>query len=430
MNFRKTDEFKSSEIGPIPIAWDLKEISSISTVIGGGTPATKKTEYWGGNIPWLTPKDLSGYTFRYIGHGERSITEEGLNNSNAKIVPTNSILLTTRAPIGYLALAKNQLTTNQGFHSLIPKAGIHPLFLFYLLENNVERLKSSANGSTFGEVSGSTLKSLKFAIPEMDEQIRITEILASLDSKIELNQQTNKTLESIAQAIFKHWFIDFEFPDENGQPYKSSGGEMVDSELGEIPKGWEVLTLEDYGTFKNGINYLRDESGDTTFFIANVRNIANNRLLLKTSLDQINVNLNKAKEYFLRDKDILIARSASPGEVCLVLGDLENVIYSGFSIRYRLNNPSGYLYIFLIMQKLKKRLSNYSVGTTLQSINQETLKKLMFILPSSGVLSRFNMIGEQLLKKTYNNMVQNYGLSQIRDLLLPKLMSGFIICSL
>jgi type I restriction enzyme S subunit len=236
----------------------------------------------------------------------------------------------------------------------------------------------------------------------------------------------NKTLESIAQAIFKRWFIDFEFPNENGEPYKSSGGEMVESELGMIPKGWEISNLGTYGTFKNGINYLRGESGDTEFFIANVRNIANNRLLLKSSLDKININMNKAKEYFLIDKDILIARSASPGEVSLVLGNLENVIYSGFSIRYRLNKPSGYLYIFLIMQKLKERLSNFSVGTSLQSINQETLKNMKFVLPSSDVLNRFNLIDAHILEQTYNNLLQNYGLSQIRDLLLPKLMTGKI----
>ena len=340
------------------------------------------------------------------------------------LVEGPGIIIGRKGSVGTVSFSRENFWPIDTTYYIIFKNTEDYTFWFYFLKTlNLYQMNTH---SAVPGLNRENVYNLRIEIPSYPEQKAISKILSDLDSKIELNQQMNKTLESIAQAIFKHWFIDFEFPDENGQPYKSSGGEMVDSELGEIPKGWEVLTLEDYGTFKNGINYLRDESGDTTFFIANVRNIANNRLLLKTSLDQINVNLNKAKEYFLRDKDILIARSASPGEVCLVLGDLENVIYSGFSIRYRLNNPSGYLYIFLIMQKLKKRLSNYSVGTTLQSINQETLKKLMFILPSSGVLSRFNMIGEQLLKKTYNNMVQNYGLSQIRDLLLPKLMSGKI----
>jgi len=266
-------------------------------------------------------------------------------------------------------------------------------------------------------------------LPELEEQEIISKILSDLDSKIELNQQMNKHLEAIGQAIFKRWFIDFEFPNEKGKPYKSSGGEMVKSELGEIPKGWKVEKLGDYGMFKNGINYLRGETGDTDFFIANVRDIANNKLLLKNSLDNISLNMKKARDYLLKDKDILIARSASPGEVCevsLVLGDLDKVIYSGFSIRYRLNNPNNYLYLFLIMQRLKENLSNFAVGTTLQSVNQDTLKNMKFILPENRVLEKFNRIIEQILERVYGNLIQNNNLSQMRDSLLPRLMSGKI----
>ena len=200
----------------------------------------------------------------------------------------------------------------------------------------------------------------------------------------------------------------------------------MESELGEIPKGWKVSKLEDFGTFKNGINYLRGETGDTDFFIANVRDIANNKLLLKNSLDNISLNMKKAQDYLLKDKDILIARSASPGEVSLVLGNLDKVIYSGFSIRYRLNNPNNYLYIFLIMQRLKENLSNFAVGTTLQSVNQDTLKNMKFILPENRVLEKFNRIIEKILERTYGNLIQNSNLSQIRDSLLPRLMSGKI----
>jgi type I restriction enzyme S subunit len=236
----------------------------------------------------------------------------------------------------------------------------------------------------------------------------------------------NKTLEEIGQALFKRWFVDFEFPDEDDKPYKSSGGKIIDSELGDIPQGWAISKLGDIGTFKNGINYLRDEVGDSSFFIANVRDIANNKLLLKESLDKINIDSSKAEDYLLQQKDILIARSACPGEISLVLGELEDVIYSGFSIRYRLNNPDDYLYIYHIMQGLKRNLQNFAVGTTLQSVNQETLKNMKFISPSNRILNEFNRLAKQLLDKILNNLIQNRELSQIRDSLLPKLMSGKI----
>jgi type I restriction enzyme S subunit len=171
---------------------------------------------------------------------------------------------------------------------------------------------------------------------------------------------------------------------------------------------------------------LRDEAGNANFFIVNVRDIANNQLLLKESLDQIRIDSVKAKEFLLHERDILIARSASPGEVSLILGNLENVIHSGFSIRYRMHTAENYVYMFYVLKGLKTNLQNYSVGTTLQSVNQETLKNMKFLLPAPDVLIDFNRISKLLLNKTLNNLLQNRELSQIRDSLLPKLMSGKI----
>lgn len=304
--------------------------------------------------------------------------------------------------------------------------GNNPRFVYYFFKYIAPRIAKMDVGSANPTLNRNHVHPIHTLWPSIPDQSIIADILGTLDDKIELNRRMNSTLETMGQALFKHWFIDFEFPNEKVKPYKSTGGEMVDSELGEIPRGWKVAKLGDYGTFKNGINYLRDETGDAEFFIANVRDIANNKLLLKNSLDRINIDLKKAKDYLLNDKDILIARSASPGEVSLVLGNLDKVIYSGFSIRYRLNNPNNYLYMFLIIQRLKENLSNFAVGTTLQSVNQETLRNMKFVLPLDGTLNEFNKIIEQILEKTYNNLIQNSSLSQIRDSLLPRLMSGQI----
>ena len=406
--------------------WSEKAVKDIAEIVGGGTPSTKISEYWNGNIPWITPKDLSMQQRKYICKGLRNITIDGLNKSSAKIIPPNSIILSTRAPIGYIAISKRDITTNQGCHSLIPSDRTDTEFLYYLILNNVNYLKSQSNGSTFGELSAKVLSELEFALPNLKEQKAIAKILSDLDSKIELNERMNKTLEDIAQAIFKHWFIDFEFPNEEGKPYRSSGGEMVDSELGKIPKGWKISCLGAEGTLKNGVNYLREDRGDTELYIINVRNIANSRLLLKYNLDRINIDYDKAKNYFLKENDIIIARSGIPGEASLVVGNLEDVIYSGFSIRYRLNIPTNRYYVFSSLQRLKKHLSNYSIGTSLESINQETLKNMKFIIPSHNLLERFNRISLKILERIYNNIIENYSLINIRDLLLPKLMTGKI----
>ncbi len=142
----------------IPEGWKKVKLGEVAEIIGGGTPKTKISEYWNGDIPWLTPRDLSNFKGVYISHGERFITKLGLENSSAKLLPPGTVLLTSRAPVGYLAIAKNEIATNQGFRSLIVREGYNNLFVFYLLKNNIEYLKSQATGTTFGEISGSTLK--------------------------------------------------------------------------------------------------------------------------------------------------------------------------------------------------------------------------------------------------------------------------------
>jgi len=238
----------------IPEGWAYRKVAEIAEVIGGGTPKTKKDEFWGGDIPWLTPKDLSGEHPRYVSHGERNITKTGLASSSARIVPPKTVLLTSRAPVGYVAMAKNPITTNQGFRSLVVNDENDPEFVYYLLLNNTDYLKQHAAGSTFQELSGGTLKSLEFLMPPLPEQKGIAHILGTLDDKIELNRRMNETLEGIARTIFKSWFVDF-YPVRAKAEGRDTGlpkeiddlfpDGFEDSVLGEIPKGWTVSTLKD-----------------------------------------------------------------------------------------------------------------------------------------------------------------------------------------
>ena len=185
-------------------------LSEVAEVIGGGTPSTKDPANYNGDIPWITPKDLSNHKFRHIGRGERSITDKGLSSSSAKLLPANSVLFTSRAPIGYVALAKNEVATNQGFKNLVMKEGNIPEFFYYLLKHYTPKIKSFASGSTFQEVGGSVLKSIEVNVPPISDQKAIAHILGTLDDKIELNQKMNQVLEEIARAIFKSWFVDFD----------------------------------------------------------------------------------------------------------------------------------------------------------------------------------------------------------------------------
>lgn len=176
--------------------WIECKISEIGTVVGGATPSTKNPEnYENGTIAWITPKDLSMFTGRYIQHGERYITEIGLKNCSVQLLPKNTVLFSSRAPIGYVAIAANDVCTNQGFKSIIPNENTDPLFLYYLLKYNKNKIESMGSGTTFNEVSGSTMKNIIIRIPK-DKKVQewIASVFDSIDSKIEENERINNNL--------------------------------------------------------------------------------------------------------------------------------------------------------------------------------------------------------------------------------------------
>ena len=176
--------------------WIDCKLSDIGTIVGGATPSTKIAEnYEGGTIPWITPKDLSTFSGRYIEKGERSITDVGLKSCSTQLLPKNTVLFSSRAPIGYVAIASNELCTNQGFKSVIPNKETDHLFLYYLLKYNKGKIEGMGSGTTFKEVSGNVMKNVTVRIPLSKEiQKKIASILGSIDDKIEENEKINNNL--------------------------------------------------------------------------------------------------------------------------------------------------------------------------------------------------------------------------------------------
>lgn len=165
--------------------WKETTLGEISKIISGSTPSTKDPSYWDGAIPWITPKDLASFKGVYIKHGERNITEEGYNNSSTQLLPFNSILFSSRAPIGYIAIAANEVTTNQGFKNIVcNEEKAHYKFIYYWLKNETERIKKLSSGSTFSEASATLMRSLKISLPSLPEQRAIAAVLSSFDDKI------------------------------------------------------------------------------------------------------------------------------------------------------------------------------------------------------------------------------------------------------
>lgn len=176
--------------------WKICTIGDLGMVIGGATPSTKAAEnYDGGTIAWITPKDLAGFSGRFISYGERNITKQGLKSCSAKLMPKHTVLFSSRAPIGYIAIANQELCTNQGFKSVVPNDDTDYKFLYYLLKYNKNKIENLGSGTTFKEVSGSTMRDIEVSVPtSIEEQRKIASVLSLLDDKIEKNASINKNL--------------------------------------------------------------------------------------------------------------------------------------------------------------------------------------------------------------------------------------------
>ena len=175
--------------------WKTCTLADLGEIVGGATPSTKDESNYGGTISWITPKDLSQLSGRYIFRGERCITDKGLRSCSTQLLPANSILFSSRAPIGYVAIAGQPVCTNQGFKSIVPNEQTDAMFLYYLLCYKRAAIESLGSGTTFKEVSGSTMRGVSVRVPEdISEQRAIANILNALDSKIECNTKVNDNL--------------------------------------------------------------------------------------------------------------------------------------------------------------------------------------------------------------------------------------------
>ena len=178
------------------------KIKELGKVVGGATPSTRNPENWGGSIPWVTPKDLANHRERFIKKGEKSISQKGYDSCSTKMLPKGTVLFSSRAPIGYCAIAENDICTNQGFKSIIPNENTDSLFLYYLLKSNVDAIANNASGTTFLEISGKAMEEIEVAIPEdKNEQRQIAQILDAFDKKIENNLKLNDYLSAICEII-------------------------------------------------------------------------------------------------------------------------------------------------------------------------------------------------------------------------------------
>ena len=298
-------------------------------------------------------------------------------------------------------------------------------FLYYFYQT---KPWVTTNGSTINRIYNDNLRNIKLTVPDLPTQKAIAKVLSDLDAKIELNNKINRELEAMAKTLYDYWFVQFDFPDANGRPYKSSGGKMVyNAELKrEIPEGWEVKKLGELGDFKNGVNYDPSNPGEIACPIINVRNISASSFFIQNEdLDIIYLRESDVRKYSVNAGSIIIARSGIPGATRLISDIAENTLYCGFAIHYSLNNLGFKIPVFFFLKSLEEHIQSGSGGTILKNVNQGTLNALKIVLPKEdSTVSKFNNLIEPIFGKITNVQKQNQHLTALRDWLLPMLMNG------
>ena len=408
---------------------EWKALSSITSKIGSGsTPRGGNSVYSDSGISFIRSQNVLDMDFSI--ENLAFINDNQAEKLNNVIVEKNDILLNiTGDSIARCTVVPEEILparVNQHVSIIRCKNTEESKYVMYYLQYMKKYLlQISKVGGTRNALTKETIGKLPIKIS--DDCNKISKILDNIDQKIQINNQINQELEAMAKTLYDYWFVQFDFPDQNGKPYKSSGGKMVyNPELKrEIPEGWGVEKLGELAQFKNGINYEKTSSGSEKVKIINVRNISSSTIFInQTDLDEIFLESDKSTNFIVNEGMILITRSGIPGATRLVSGLETKTVYSGFIIASEVNDLIYKNLIFYYLKNVEEVLKNQSAGTIMKNISQSVLTDMAVSLPPQNLLLKFNSIIDNLFEQMKNVQRQNQELTQLRDWLLPMLMNG------
>jgi type I restriction enzyme S subunit len=400
--------------------WDMKSLGEVSKIKGRiGWKGYKTSDLTNSGPIVFSGTEIKSQSFIDFSK-VKHLSSEKYEESPEIMLRDKDIMIATRGSLGQIGFYKKEYgpaTINPSLVIVSEFQGI-PEYLFYYFISSLgqENILSQSSGTTIPAIYQADLKKIKITFPPIIIQTAIAEILSSLDNKIELNNKINQELEALAQTLFKRWFVDFEFPNENGEPYKSSGGEMVDSELGEIPKGWKYGTLKDefhlnMGQSPKGETY--NETGDGMIFFQG-------RSDFGFRFPALRMYTNDPKKV-AKKFETLISVRAPVGDINMA----ESTCCIGRGIGSISHEKKFFSYTYYKILSLQGELKSYdNEGTVFGSINKETLGNIKIIIPPVDIAKLFNDLVCQKDSLIYNFTQQNQNLINLRDKILPKLISG------
>ena len=381
------------------------KLSEIMDIIGGGTPKTSKPEYWNGNIPWLSVKDFNN-DYRYVYETEKTITQAGLDNSSTKLLKRNDSIISARGTVGEMAMIPYPMAFNQSCYGLRAKEGlVDEEYLYYLIKHNVAVLKKNTHGSVFDTITRDTFDGIEVELPSLVEQKVVASILRDLDDKIEVNNEINKNLEQQAQAIFKSWFVDFE-------PFN-----------GEMPYDWIVSRLGDIASIKtNSFSPAKNPEAQLEHY--SIPAYDEQKYPVFESAAGV-----KSNKYILSKNSVMISKLNPDTKrvwrpMCLselAVSSTEFIIFEAFNPAYR-----DFVFSIIDSAAFSDWMCAHTTGSTnsRQRTAPSATLEFQVALPDEKAITDFCAIVTPMYDTIASNICENQKLAQLRDSILPKLMSG------
>lgn len=393
------------------------KLSEIGDIITGFTPS-KKENLFGNEIPFLTPSDITDYKITVT---KRFLKTEALEKKKNRIVLPNSVSVSCiGSDMGEVIYIKDSSFTNQQINSITKiKSEFNPEYIYYNLKLKKNYLHSIADGSTMPIINKSKFSNIKIEVPSLDAQNAISRILSVIDNKIQLNTSIIANLEELSETLFKRWFVDFEFPDENGNPYKANSGEFKNSEHGEIPINWSIKSLYEivdiiYGAAFSSKFFNEKKEG---YPLIRIRD-------LKSGEPKIYTHEEHQKRVFINTGDLLIGMDA---EFIPTIWKGQKSVLNQRVCYIQPNKPYIHpLFVKHLLTPIMKFFENYKVGTTVIHLGKKDIDSINIIHPEKDLLHSFNKITDPIYQKINLLYQENTRLINLRDTLLPKLMSGEI----
>ncbi len=384
-------------------------LSDIIELIGGGTPKTSIPEYWDGDIPWLSVKDFSGEK-RYVYETEKSITEEGLNNSSTKYLNQDDIIVSARGTVGEMAMIPFPMTFNQSCYGIRAKRHlVDPFYLYYLMKYNLGVLKSKVHGSVFDTITKDTFKQITVDLQCLEVQKKVAAILGNLDDKIEINEKINRNLTEQFRAIVDDFV-------ENLEDYR-------------------LMRLDEVAECQNGHAFYKDGYDESGAFVIDLGNVNTSANFVYTNGDKyISIDRyeqSKLEKYHVFKDDLVMVMTDRKSTMDL-LGKTGKIYKDGYyllnqrmyRIRAKDNINVNYLYAILNSSKVCNSLKEKALGSVQKYVNTKEINEIEIMLPTPEKMEELAQVVNPISSKMETNILENENLHNLRDELLPKLMSG------